>query len=201
MSEAVWSYPKYRTFLDLQQTFENTALFAGRDLSCRATPIQSACAPKSSRIGILEFSASRRCWARVYRRGSPSAGRAGRGHDRSWALDTSLQRGSRHRRPHDPDQLDALHSRWCAACRLQGADRQRRGWVPFAVYEPAFMTQRYAHGYYLVARRKAGVSEAQAIAARCESPARKSPRSIANQRRGQIVERNGGISLFIARRR
>ena len=33
MTEAVWSYPKYRTFLDMQQTFENTALFAGRDLN------------------------------------------------------------------------------------------------------------------------------------------------------------------------
>ena len=33
LREAVWSYPKYRTFLDGQQTFENTALFAGRDLS------------------------------------------------------------------------------------------------------------------------------------------------------------------------
>src|SRR5687768_17572475 len=33
LMEEVWSYPKYRTVLDIQQTFENTALFAGRDLS------------------------------------------------------------------------------------------------------------------------------------------------------------------------
>jgi hypothetical protein len=30
--DSVWSYPKYRTFVDLQQTFDSTALFMGRDL-------------------------------------------------------------------------------------------------------------------------------------------------------------------------
>src|SRR5688572_17632424 len=29
----VWSYPKYRTFLEMQRAFADTALFAGRDLS------------------------------------------------------------------------------------------------------------------------------------------------------------------------
>ena len=48
---------------------------------------------------------------------------------------------------------------------FKGLIGNAEAWVPFAVYEPAFMTQRYAHGYYLVARRKASVSEAQAIAA------------------------------------
>ena len=31
--ENVWSYAKYRTFLDVQQTFDSTALFAQRDFS------------------------------------------------------------------------------------------------------------------------------------------------------------------------
>jgi putative ABC transport system permease protein len=31
--EGVWSYPKYRTFLELQRTFDDTALFASREFS------------------------------------------------------------------------------------------------------------------------------------------------------------------------
>jgi hypothetical protein len=31
--EVVWSYPKYRTFLDVQHSFEDAALFGGRDYS------------------------------------------------------------------------------------------------------------------------------------------------------------------------
>ena len=40
---AVWSYPKYRTFLDVQQMFDNTALFADATSVSRATTIPSAC--------------------------------------------------------------------------------------------------------------------------------------------------------------
>ena len=29
--------------------------------------------------------------------------------------------------------------------------------VPFAVYEPRFQTEAYAHGYFLIARRSPGV--------------------------------------------
>ena len=31
--EGVWSYPKYRTLLDVQSVFDNTAIFAGRDVN------------------------------------------------------------------------------------------------------------------------------------------------------------------------
>jgi putative ABC transport system permease protein len=48
---------------------------------------------------------------------------------------------------------------------FKGLGGNAEAWVPFAVYEPEFMTQRYAHGYYLIARRKPDIAEAQAIAA------------------------------------
>ena len=31
--DAVWSYPKYRTFLDIQQVYDDAALFANRDVT------------------------------------------------------------------------------------------------------------------------------------------------------------------------
>ena len=128
MSEAVWSYPKYRTFLDIQQTFENTALFAGRDLSLSgdSSPERVRGEVVTDRypgiLGITPILGRAFTGAEAHRRG-----RAGRGHARARALDAPLQRRSRDRRPHHPDQLDALHGRRCAAFRLQGADRQRRG--------------------------------------------------------------------------
>ena len=37
---------------------------------------------------------------------------------------------------------------------LQRPRRRCRGWVPFAAFEPGFLTQRFAHGYFLVAPRQ-----------------------------------------------
>ena len=57
------------------------------------------------------------------------------------------------------------HGRRVSAARLQGARGQRRGLGSICGVRADAHDQRYAHGYYLVARRKAAVPEAQAIAA------------------------------------
>ncbi len=81
---------------------------------------------------------------------------------------------------------------------FKGLIGNAEAWVPFAVYEPSFMTQRYAHGYY-PSRGGRRATEAQAIAA-VRGRRNANRRGIQRVRR-QVVERNGGIALFIARRR
>jgi putative ABC transport system permease protein len=164
--EAVWSYPKYRTFLDIQKTFENTALFAGRDLSLSGdsspervrgevvterypgilgvTPIlgrafTGAEAHRAGEHAVIMIGHA--LWTRRYNADPAIVGRTIQVNSAPYTVVGVLPPGFR------------------------GLIGNAEAWVPFAVYEPAFMTQRYAHGYYLVARRKAGVSEAQAIAA------------------------------------
>ena len=48
---------------------------------------------------------------------------------------------------------------------FSGLSGNAEAWVPFAAFEPGFLTQRFAHGYFLVGRRGTGVSDAQAIEA------------------------------------
>ena len=166
MSEAVWSYPKYRTFLDIQQTFENTALFAGRDLSLSGdsgpervrgevvtdrypgilgvTPIlgrgfTGAEAHRAGEQAVIMIGHA--LWTRRYNADPAIVGRTIQVNSIPYTVVGVLPGG------------------------FKGLIGNAEAWVPFAVYEPEYMTQRFAHGYYLVARRKASVPEAQAIAA------------------------------------
>jgi putative ABC transport system permease protein len=166
MREGVWSYPKYRTFLDIQQTFENTALFAGRDLSLSGdsspervrgevvtdrypgilgvTPIlgrgfsgAEAHRPGEQAVVMLGHA----LWTRRYNADPAIVGRTIQVNSAPYTVVGVLPAG------------------------FKGLIGNAEAWVPFAVYEPEYLTQRFAHGYYLVARRRASVSEAQAIAA------------------------------------
>jgi putative ABC transport system permease protein len=164
--ETVWSYPKYRTFLDLQQTFEDNALFGGRDLS-----LSGDNAPESVRAEVVTDRYPGVLGIR------PTLGRP--------FTDAEANRAG------EPPVALISHALWS---RLYGADSMTVGrqihlnrmphtivgvlppgfrgltgtadvWVPLAVNQPTSLTQRQGHAYYLVARRKREVSETQAIAA------------------------------------
>jgi putative ABC transport system permease protein len=164
--EMVWSYPKYRTFLDMQETFENTALFAGRDLTLsgdggpehvrgevvtdrypgilgvvpqlgRTFTGAEAHRPGEAAVAMI----SHALWTRRYGADPSILGRTIQINARSFAVVGILPAGFR------------------------GLTGEAEVWVPFAVHEPSFLTQRAAHGYYLVARRKPAVSEVDAAAA------------------------------------
>ncbi len=163
--EMVWSYAKYRTFLDLQQSFENTALFAGRTLTLsgdsnpervrgevvtdrypgilgivphlgRAFTGAEAHRPGESAVAMIGHA----LWARRYGADPGILGRTIQVNSRSYVVVGVLPPGFR------------------------GLTGTAEIWVPFAVHEPTFINQRYAHGYYLIARREGTVREAQAIA-------------------------------------
>jgi putative ABC transport system permease protein len=166
MREAVWSYPKYRTFLDIQKTFENTALFAGRDLSLSgdSSPVRVRGEVVTDRypgiLGITPILGRGFTGAEAHRAGEQAVIMIGHAlWTRRYNADPAIV-GRTIQVNSSPYTVVGV-----LPAGFKGLIGNAEAWVPFAVYEPAFMTQRYAHGYYLVARRKAGTSEAQAIAA------------------------------------
>ena len=164
--EMVWSYPKYRTFLDVQQAFENTALFAGRDLS-----LSGDTSPERVRgevvtdrypgiLGITPILGRAFTGAEAHRPGESAVVMIGHAlWTRRYGADPAIVGRTIQINSAPYTVVGVLPP------GFKGLGGNAEAWVPFAVYEPTFMTQRYAHGYYLVARRKTDVSEAQAIAA------------------------------------
>ncbi len=166
LTEAVWSYPKYRTFLDVQQTFENTALFAGRDLSLSgdSSPERVRAEVVTDRypgiLGITPILGRAFTGAEAHRAGEQPVVLLGHAlWTRRYNADPAIV-GRTIQINSTPYTVVGV-----LPAGFKGLIGNAEAWVPFAVYEPSFMTQSYAHGYYLVARRKASVPEAQAIAA------------------------------------
>jgi putative ABC transport system permease protein len=166
LREAVWSYPKYRTFLDVRQTFENTALFAGRDLSLSgdSSPERVRGEVVTDRypgiLGITPILGRSFTGAEAHRPGEPAVAMIGHAlWTRRYNADPAIVGRTIQINSAPYTVVGVLPP------GFKGLGGNAEAWVPFAVYEPTFMTQRYAHGYYLVARRKADISEDQAIAA------------------------------------
>ena len=166
LREMNWSYPKYQTFLELQQSFENTALFGGRGftlsgdddpervrgevitdrypevLGIRPVLGRSFTAQEAHRAGaapvvMIGYS----LWMRRYGGDGAVLGRAIQIDRTRYIIVGVLPRGFR------------------------GLGGDSDLWVPIAVLEPRSLEPdyRYSHSYYLIARRKATVTEEAAI--------------------------------------
>ncbi len=164
--EGVWSYPKYRTFLDVQQSFDNTALFAGRDLNLSGdgSPERLRGEVITDRypgiLGIAPILGRSFAGVEAHRAGEPPVAMISHGlWTRRYAADPAIL--GRH------IQIDATTYTVVGVLPsgFNGLSGVAEIWVPFAIYEPQFLNQAYAHGYYLIARRKPGVSEENAVAA------------------------------------
>jgi putative ABC transport system permease protein len=164
--ESVWSYPKYRTLLELQRVFEDTAMFSSRDLTVAGDvdaervrgevvtdryPAILGIAPvlgrpftydEANRAGADPVAMiGHGVWMRRYG-GDPSiVGRKVQINGISHVVVGVLPRG------------------------FTGLSGNAELWLPLAVTEPSQLTQRYSHSYTVVARRKPGVAEAEATAA------------------------------------
>jgi putative ABC transport system permease protein len=164
--EAIWSYPKYRVFEEAQRTFEATALFAGRDYSLaggtdpervRGEIVTEAyhavlgVAPVIGRHftfdeanragGSPVVMISHALWTRRYAADPAIVGRSIQVNDTPHLVVGVLPPG------------------------FKGLIGNAELWMPLAVLEPSQLTQRQSHSYTIVARRRAGVSEAEAEAA------------------------------------
>jgi putative ABC transport system permease protein len=166
LREAVWSYPKYRTFLDVQEVYDSTALVAERDFalsgddnpervrgevvtdrypsSLGAAPLvgRSFTGAETHRAGEAPVAMiSHRLWMRRY------------GGDRD-LVGRTIQINAT---PHTVIGI--------LPAGFRGVHGNAELWVPLAVIDPAMLQQRQNHGYYLVARRRTGVTEPAAIGA------------------------------------
>jgi len=166
--EVVWSYPKYRTFLELQQVFDETALFAGRDLDLTGDgePERVRGEVVTDRYPVLLG-----ITPSLGRSFTPDEGRR----EASQAVALIGDGLWRRRFGADPGTVGRIIQLNAAPYTIVGVlPRGFRGlngdadvWVPLAALEPSEMTDeaRFSHSYRLVARRKPHVTEQEAITA------------------------------------
>jgi putative ABC transport system permease protein len=164
--DMVWSYPKYRTFAGLQNVFDETALYATREISLThvddpeplraemvtdrylatvgVVPIlgRSFTADEANRPGtgaVAMISAD--LWARRFGSDPGLVGRAIHLNTSPYTIVAVLPRGFR------------------------GLSGQAEVWVPMAAFDPDSISARFSHGSQLIARRPAATTERAANAA------------------------------------
>jgi putative ABC transport system permease protein len=166
MRPMVWSYPKYRTFRDMQTVFGEAALFAPRELSL--THVDE---PERIRGEVITTAYPGVLGVR------PVLGRAFTAEeaDSAGAMRVAMiGEGFRATRfGNDVDVLGrTIHFNGMPYTIVGVLPRGFRGlsgqadvWLPLAALEPGAIDQAYSHAYSLVARRKADVTPEAADAA------------------------------------
>lgn len=167
LREMNWSYPKYQTFLELQQSYESTALFGGRRFTISGddnaervrgevvtesyphvlgiAPIlgRSFTSEEAQRVGAAAVAIiGHSLWTRRYGGDVTVLGRAIRVDATPYTIIGVLPPGFR------------------------GLSGDAELWLPLAVLEPHSLEPkyRYSHSYYLIGRRKVTVAAETAIA-------------------------------------
>jgi putative ABC transport system permease protein len=164
--ESVWSYPKYRTFLEVQRSFDATALFSARDFS-----VSGDAEPERVRgevitdaypgiLGIAPILGRGFTFDEAQRPGGSPVALIGHGlWTRRYGADPHLLGRA----------VQVSGTAYTVAGILPAGFRGLSGtaevWLPLAVVEPGQLTQRTSHSYVMVARRTPGVSDAEAMAA------------------------------------
>jgi putative ABC transport system permease protein len=164
--ESLWSYPKYQTFLGAQTVFEDTAMFAGRDLNVAGdgepervrgevvtqrypavlgiNPIlgRAFTQDEANREGVARVAMiSHGLWTRRFGADPGALGRTIEINATPYTIVGVLPRGFR------------------------GLNGDAQVWVPLGTFEPSMLTQAQLHSYTVVARRKADVPEESSVAA------------------------------------
>ncbi len=166
--EGVWSYPKARMFAEIQQAFDGTALFAGRDLD-----LAGDADPERVRgevvtdeypgvLGVAPILGRAFTHDEAHREGSPPVALIGHGlWVRRYGGETGVI-GRAIRINGTPHTVVGV-----LPPGFRGLNGNAELWVPLAILEPGQLPDRQAqsHSYTIVARRKAGVSEQAAMAA------------------------------------
>jgi putative ABC transport system permease protein len=164
--ETVWSYPKYRSLLEVQQVFEDTALFASRDVTLAgdgdAERVRGEVVTDRypGILGIVPILGRSFTYDEAHREGTPAVAMIGYGlwnsrygRDPSAVGRSVLINGVRH-------TIIGVLPRG-----FHGLNGYAELWIPLAVLEPSQLTQRQSHSYTAVAKRKAGIPEQDATAA------------------------------------
>lgn len=164
--EMTWSYPKYRTFTDVQQTFETTGLFSGR-----ASTIAGDGEPERvqgeiitdqylNALGVAPFFGRAFTADEAHRAGAEPVVLLGHG---LWARRYGGDRSIVGRRI---DLGGVSHTVVGVLPRgFHGLSGNAEWWTPLAVTDRWALTEPQGHEYRLVALRKSDVSEAAAVTA------------------------------------
>ena len=165
-NEAVWSYPKYRTFATLQQVFDEIAFFGGRelDLSGDGEPQRVRGEVVTERypsvLGVAPLMGRPFTWDEVHTAGTARAAIIGHGlWKRRFGGDPAVV-GRTIRINATPYTVIAVLPRG-----FRGLIGNADVWVPLAAFEPSQLKQAQSHSYTIVARRKRDVSEQTAASA------------------------------------
>ena len=163
--EVVWSYPKYRAFVDGQHVVEESALFASRplDLSGDGEPERVSGEVVTDRypavLGIVPVAG--RAFSRDEAQTPGQASIAMISHalwTRRYGSDSSIV-GRVIQINRVPHTVIGVLPR-----AFRGLSGQAEVWVPLGTFEPIMLDEPLSHSYFLLARRKPEVSEAGAIA-------------------------------------
>ncbi|MPY88953.1 MAG: FtsX-like permease family protein [Luteitalea sp.] len=164
--EGVWSYPKYRTFLDIQRAFTETALFARRDYSVAGDgqPERVQGEVITDRypaiLGISPILGRAFTREEAQRAGSQAVAMIGHGlWTRRYGGDPAIL-GRNIQVNGSPYTVVGVLPRG-----FRGLNGNAELWTPLAVLQPEMLSQLTSHSYGIVARRRAEVSEEAAVAA------------------------------------
>jgi putative ABC transport system permease protein len=166
MRQGVWSYPKYRTFLELQQSFDDTALFALRDISLAGDgdPERVRGEVVTERypavLGIHPITGRSFTYGEAHHRGADRVVIIGHGlWTRRYGGDARII-GRLVPINGTPHTIVGVFPRG-----FKGLNGNAELWVPLATMEPEFLDQRENHSYTIIAKRKGEVDESAAVAA------------------------------------
>jgi putative ABC transport system permease protein len=166
MRGMVWSYPKYRTFAEIQTLFDSTALFAPREVSLTHVdePERIRGEVVTERYpGVLGINPVRGRTFTAAEANDPDSARVAMIGEGLWARRFGSDPGIIGRTIHINETPYAVVG--VLPRSFRGLSGQAEAWLPLAVFEPGALDGPYSHAYTLVARRKAGITEAAAAAA------------------------------------
>lgn len=165
-AEMVWSYPKYRSLVEMEDVFDETAIFADRqwDLSGDGEPEQLRGEVVTDRylsvLGVQPVLGRAFTADEAHRTGADPVVMIGHGlWMRKYAGDAAVL-GRRLDVGGVPHTVVGVLSRGFA-----GLSGRAEIWRPLAVAESGEMKGRQSHSYSVVARRRADVSEAAVLSA------------------------------------
>jgi putative ABC transport system permease protein len=164
--ETIWSYPKYRTFLDVQHSFEDEALFAGRDynLSGGGDPERVRGEVVTDRypavLGIAPILGRGFTYDEANRAGAEPIAMIGYGlWTRRYGGDASILGRSIGINGTPYTVVGVLPQ------GFKGLTGDAQVWTPLAVVSASDLIEKDSHSYTMVAKRRADVSETNAMTA------------------------------------
>ncbi|HEX5107191.1 MAG TPA: ADOP family duplicated permease [Vicinamibacterales bacterium] len=164
--DMVWSYPKYRTFAELQNVFDETALYATREISLTHVddpePLRGEMVTDRylATVGVVPALGRSFTADEAHRPGTRAVAMVS---DGLWARRFGSDAGVIGRTIHlntAPYTIVGVLPR-----DFRGLSGQAEIWVPQAAFDPDSLSARFSHGYQLIARRAEGTTEQAAIAA------------------------------------